>query len=298
MFELAGVLVHTGTCNSGHYYSFIKERRVEQAGPHPWLHFNDTLVEPFAPADIGKCCFGGVEPVLQWDVEVNKPVQRNQVKPHSAYMLFYEKISPSAGASREAGGGPPRPAPGAPAAAAAPGAQVAPPRSDEVDHEVLGDAEAPAAGAGVPVKPAVLCHDPVAQVHVPEHIASEVWAENMHFFRDRYLIDGMHFDFLFRLIRLALQNSFSDADTSAAQPALGPEGVGPAGAPLASLIELSERRDLGLWALRLGCHFFVETLAHAKDKSSLPEWLQLLQMGLQRSPAACRWFQEACELAG
>ena len=69
-YSLAGVLVHTGMANSGHYYSFIKERRAgttESGVAGRWMHFNDTLVEPFDPRDIPKCCYGGVEQVTQWD---------------------------------------------------------------------------------------------------------------------------------------------------------------------------------------------------------------------------------------
>jgi hypothetical protein len=59
LYELVGVLVHSGTADSGHYYSYIKERRTASVasgagsgGPGCWLHFNDTLVEPFAERDL------------------------------------------------------------------------------------------------------------------------------------------------------------------------------------------------------------------------------------------------------
>lgn len=66
VYQLAGVLVHSGTSDSGHYYSFIRERRVdEMGGGRGWLHFNDTLVEPFDERDIPKCCYGGFEPLSQ-----------------------------------------------------------------------------------------------------------------------------------------------------------------------------------------------------------------------------------------
>lgn len=66
VYELAGVLVHSGTSDSGHYYSFIRERRVDvPGGGRGWLHFNDTLVEPFDESNIPTCCFGGVEPSAQ-----------------------------------------------------------------------------------------------------------------------------------------------------------------------------------------------------------------------------------------
>ena len=36
-----------GTAESGHYYSFIKDRES-----HNWFEFNDTIVHPFDPEDI------------------------------------------------------------------------------------------------------------------------------------------------------------------------------------------------------------------------------------------------------
>ena len=69
LYELVGVLVHSGTADSGHYYSYIKERRAQPvargASGSSWLHFNDTLVEPFDERDIPKACYGGMEPVVQ-----------------------------------------------------------------------------------------------------------------------------------------------------------------------------------------------------------------------------------------
>eukprot|EP00004_Rigifila_ramosa_P006247 TRINITY_DN1692_c0_g1_i1.p1 TRINITY_DN1692_c0_g1~~TRINITY_DN1692_c0_g1_i1.p1 ORF type:complete len:3114 (-),score=719.02 TRINITY_DN1692_c0_g1_i1:25-8475(-) len=89
-YKLVGVLVHTGTADSGHYYSFIKERESESG---KWLHFNDTLVEEFDVNDLGKCCFGGTETITQWDAISQRNVTRTFQKPYSAYMLFYQRES-------------------------------------------------------------------------------------------------------------------------------------------------------------------------------------------------------------
>ena len=52
-YELMGVVVHTGTCDSGHYYSFIKERDPDYDGVGPdtrqWYEFNDASVTNFDP---------------------------------------------------------------------------------------------------------------------------------------------------------------------------------------------------------------------------------------------------------
>lgn len=47
-YELVGILVHSGTADSGHYYSYIKERQEMSSEPK-WLEFNDRHVQFFSP---------------------------------------------------------------------------------------------------------------------------------------------------------------------------------------------------------------------------------------------------------
>ena len=54
LYRLVGVLVHSGSANSGHYYSYIKER----SGQGRWLEFNDRIVKDFDYKDLAKECFG------------------------------------------------------------------------------------------------------------------------------------------------------------------------------------------------------------------------------------------------
>lgn len=54
-YELVGVLVHSGTADAGHYYSFIKERGTQNR----WLEFNDTHVREFDSKNLEAECFGG-----------------------------------------------------------------------------------------------------------------------------------------------------------------------------------------------------------------------------------------------
>jgi ubiquitin carboxyl-terminal hydrolase 34 len=79
-FELVGVLVHTGTAESGHYYSYIRDR-VSIAETPSWLEFNDSDVSYFNPNSIPAACFGGSDNSNA--AYVNKPF--------SAYMLFYQR---------------------------------------------------------------------------------------------------------------------------------------------------------------------------------------------------------------
>ncbi|KAF5561945.1 hypothetical protein FNAPI_3407 [Fusarium napiforme] len=87
IFELVGVLVHAGTAESGHYYSYIRERPTSRNRPL-WVEFNDDLVTPWDPAQMEYSTFGGAD---------NRPIyDTNGIlydKNFSAYMLFYQRSS-------------------------------------------------------------------------------------------------------------------------------------------------------------------------------------------------------------
>ncbi|KAI4670163.1 uncharacterized protein J4E79_000444 [Alternaria viburni] len=82
MFDLVGVLVHTGTCEHGHYYSYIRERPCPTGTTaQTWVEFDDSSVGSFDPADIAYKAFGGFT-----DDSYNRIP-----KQYSAYMLFYQR---------------------------------------------------------------------------------------------------------------------------------------------------------------------------------------------------------------
>ncbi|RAL60589.1 hypothetical protein DID88_009784 [Monilinia fructigena] len=85
IFELVGVLVHSGTAESGHYYSYIRER-PQVDGKGDWVEFNDDLVTSWDPTFMEAACYGGVE-----HPTVENPIQFD--KNYSAYMLFYQRSS-------------------------------------------------------------------------------------------------------------------------------------------------------------------------------------------------------------
>ena len=58
------MIVHAGTADSGHYYSYIKEQetlRIVQEGTAKWYEFNDIYVRDFDSAEIPVETFGGEE---------------------------------------------------------------------------------------------------------------------------------------------------------------------------------------------------------------------------------------------
>ncbi|KAL5335950.1 hypothetical protein BJX70DRAFT_401139 [Aspergillus crustosus] len=88
VFELVGVLVHSGTAESGHYYSYIRERPTAN-GRGTWVEFNDSDVSRFDPGRIAEQCFGGYSDSLH-SASVGQ-VRFNKV--WNAYMLFYQRVS-------------------------------------------------------------------------------------------------------------------------------------------------------------------------------------------------------------
>jgi ubiquitin carboxyl-terminal hydrolase 34 len=81
IFDLVGVLVHSGTAESGHYYSYIRERPSSRAAKDSWVQFNDSEVSVFDHSRINDCCFGGLD--------FSSPL--NFSKAYNAYMLFYQR---------------------------------------------------------------------------------------------------------------------------------------------------------------------------------------------------------------
>lgn len=88
MFELVGVLVHSGTAESGHYYSYIRNR-LSPSGSPEWFEFNDSEVSSFDPSTIPAACYGGTDGVTRDAMGQTYALS----KPYSAYMLFYERSS-------------------------------------------------------------------------------------------------------------------------------------------------------------------------------------------------------------
>jgi ubiquitin C-terminal hydrolase len=107
-FELVGVLVHTGTADSGHYYSYIKERAADDPAQidgkgAKWHLFNDIHVEPFDSQELGTASFGGSEYVDEPDpLDSTRPQTKLINRSYSAYMLFYERRSAKQSGSRRA----------------------------------------------------------------------------------------------------------------------------------------------------------------------------------------------------
>ena len=92
-YKLAGVLVHAGVAQGGHYYSFIRDRSPG-TDADKWYRFDDEDVTPFDPSSIEVECFGGkVKKETKWANGQVHTVESEQFA--NALMLFYEKVTPA-----------------------------------------------------------------------------------------------------------------------------------------------------------------------------------------------------------
>ena len=80
-YKLAGVIIHLGVADAGHYYSLIQDRYSENN--HRWIEFNDTNVKNFDENYIANECFGFDE---KSDFSNNT---LNRFK--NAYILVYDR---------------------------------------------------------------------------------------------------------------------------------------------------------------------------------------------------------------
>jgi ubiquitin C-terminal hydrolase len=88
-YELTGVIVHSGTVDSGHYYSYIKDRLSPD---NKWYLFNDADVELWDPANLASQCFGGSDSSSYGAGRGSRSIPKH----YSAYMLVYSKVVPTA----------------------------------------------------------------------------------------------------------------------------------------------------------------------------------------------------------
>ena len=83
--KLKGVVVHTGTADSGHYYSFIRD--VESPDGERWYEFNDNIVRDFDISELSNECFGGEDTSFANYSNMNMKMN----KWRNAYLLIYER---------------------------------------------------------------------------------------------------------------------------------------------------------------------------------------------------------------
>ena len=109
-YELTGVIVHTGTSDSGHYFSYIKEDNSDKSqrqsdttsntaaatanggsSGSKWFEFNDSEVSNFSLTRLEEECFGGRTTTHEYIAATQAVISNEVVNPKSAYMLVYTR---------------------------------------------------------------------------------------------------------------------------------------------------------------------------------------------------------------
>lgn len=65
-YNLKGTVIHLGTAEQGHYYSFIQDRENPTG---KWYEFNDTIVRDFDPKDIPHEAYGGEDESVVYNLQ-------------------------------------------------------------------------------------------------------------------------------------------------------------------------------------------------------------------------------------
>lgn len=180
MFDLMGVVVHSGSAFTGHYYSYIRERKPaaasrarqaangtssssssddeadddnESGGEGRWFCFDDKSVTPWQLDKLEEECFGG-KPSQDHDSK-QRPSRTEYERAHSAYMLFYERRQHAAHPADARASGTGSQGPHAAAAGGSTDAAGSIEQQGEEEQQqprgLAGDAAAAAAGQDVPM---------------------------------------------------------------------------------------------------------------------------------------------------
>ncbi|CAM9482017.1 unnamed protein product [Scytosiphon promiscuus] len=279
-YHLAGVVVHMGTANSGHYYSYIRPRD----GGGEWLEFNDTVVSTFDVEDMEAECFGGEEKSKHGTYpRSGQSSQQTQYgssgggngpgsssssawkreRTRNAFMLVYDRKMPQQQQQGERGSEfraddgsrrgsplPPSPRPQRSVAAAvnssaAAAAAAASPTANVGADQPLDGAEGTGAIRGRRRRKRF-------RARVPAVFMRQIHRENLEFWRKKNVLDRSNYAFIKKLV-------FQATD----------EGGVSSGS-----------------ALQLAARFTLGTLVQAREKEMMPTWAGLLSKHLPLRPDA------------
>lgn len=262
-YELSGVLVHTGSADRGHYYSFIKERLTEeeqQQGKNPaWFEFNDTFVRDFDPEQLEDECFGGEEIRRRQYYSSAMSARANQVsrggqdhmmmeKYRNAYLLFYDRVKKT-NASDE---------------------KEAKEQSVEAKEEQEKKEEEI-------IKKAIQASREKAEL--PPAIFDRIWEENVTYWRDKNVFDVDYFEFLHKVVMEYIPTGDQEEDELHAEKL----------APITTFAMPADG-DLRHSVVELSTRFVLETLARAPKYGDFKSWIHTLSVMYSNSVPSCLWL--------
>ncbi|CAI5960869.1 unnamed protein product [Closterium sp. NIES-65] len=321
-YSLVGVVVHSGTAFAGHYYSYIKERSGDSPLHHSrpsqsvrskqrWLCFDDKRVEAYDVRELEKDCFGGKYSAEVYDNLIKTSSPQEFDRPNSAYMLFYERIAPTAAAATSTTSAAPVAANTTASTTATGGAANTAATAEGM--RATGEAPAAAAAAetaaGAPtitttaitITPCTAAEEradgAVEPYSIPPSIHHCVWQDNLRFQQESRLLDQTYFRFLLQLARVNL-DVFQMCHDRGKMAALSDARAGgvkasPQRSEALRVERAAEETAEALLSLLLPFLFRVYLRAHASLRTEDPLWTDVLSRMLDANSTACRLFN-AC----
>lgn len=261
-YELVGTVVHMGTANSGHYYSFLREQDTGN-DYNQWYEFNDTVVTPFDRQHIPDECFGGEESrrglgASRTSSASSAASSPTRMRSRSSFMLIYARKQPklqllpsTSNKSRDSDSS---------------GHQ-----SNPIGFTVCGLALAFCAKLKRKAHSRLESLRSVAQVIAPEPIRNLIAMENRLFWRKKYLYDTRCLDFTYDVIKSCLIGLHGASNNASELPRFEP----------------SEAR---FEALQMATKFVFGTLWQGGDVAKVLEWKPALLALYHTEFDGCYWL--------
>ncbi|XP_042228398.1 ubiquitin carboxyl-terminal hydrolase 24-like isoform X1 [Homarus americanus] len=264
IYELVGVIVHSGQASAGHYYSYIKDRRgdpLTNPNKGQWFKFNDTSVEQVEMNDalLEQECFGGTYKA-KVSYDSSNPLPEDRLRYWNGYMLVYDSMDDRLATPKT----PKTPKVGVMS------------RSFRASTSSARKSLSLGSGSSERRARTSLCElshllqqgekQGMFREQIPPRILSAITHENLTFLKNR---DIFSHDYYYFVQQLCSANLFGLQENG----------------------QTSSNGALFVQAIYLGMNFLLNTYLRTKDKeeSVINQWVHLLNTVVQQSREACSW---------
>jgi ubiquitin C-terminal hydrolase len=280
-YRVKGIIVHSGTAQGGHYYSFIQQRD----GSQQWHRHDDKRIAPFDLKDMALETFGGGaksdgensrSSALVSSGWLSEEAWRAAESMRNAYMLFYERVDQTAGD----------------------GIDDEDEEEQEQQQETVAAADATQTVSDAGATPISNINKMVAaeeKAHrkstnadmalieeaarsgrnlrelVPARIMQAIEEDNAQFMTDRQIYNPDYFRFVSDMVKATVAT------------------------PVDELNVTDEKQNPDLSTIQFATRFALDTLARSGENSIYPEFVGHLKALLETNASACQWFlQDMC----
>ncbi|XP_069185948.1 ubiquitin carboxyl-terminal hydrolase 24 isoform X1 [Procambarus clarkii] len=260
VYELVGVIVHSGQASAGHYYSYIKDCRGDPlTNPNKgrWFKFNDTSVEQVEMNDtlLEQECFGGTYKA-KVSYDSSNPLPEDRLRYWNGYMLVYDCTDERMATPKT---------PKTPKVGVMSRSFRASTSSARKSLPLGGGSSERRARTSLCELSQLLQQGErqgMFREHMPPRILSAITHENLTFFKNRDVFSLDYYSFVYQLCSANLENS-----------------------------QNSNNDALCVKAVYLGLNFLLNTYLRTKDKEEfvINQWMHLLNTLVQQSREACSW---------